>query len=203
MSFSLNDAEDNKVSKPRDPNTSYNAPGIYDNVVITDIKVDTPDGRNHYIVPLTKSPEGLGRSRKMYLNTDVKEGKTTSAWKITARQIVEIIKAANNWDDTQAKNSLGNLNLAADGVNINAEELAAKLSAVIVGKPFRAVFHGEKRTNAEGITRVYTEMMYVENMNVPKAESKLKFDAAIHIKNVNINTTATTATATGSNDLPF
>jgi hypothetical protein len=203
MSFSLNDAEDNKVSKPRDPNTSYNAPGIYDNVVITDIKVDTPDGRNHYIVPLTKSPEGLGRSRKMYLNTDVKEGKTTSAWKITARQIVEIIKAANNWDDTQAKNSLGNLNLAADGVNINAEELAAKLSAVIVGKPFRAVFHGEQRTNAEGVTRVYTEMMYVESMNVPKAESKLKFDPTIHIKNVNVNTTATTATTAGANDLPF
>lgn len=200
MSFSLNDAEDNKVSKPRDPNTSYNAPGIYDNVVITDIKVDTTPGRNHYIVPLTKSPEGLGRSRKMYLNTDVKEGKTTSAWKITARQIVEIIKATNNFDDTQAKNSLGNLNLAADGVNINAEELAAKLSAVIVGKPFRAVFHGEQRTNAEGVTRVYTEMMYVESMNVPKAESKLKFDATIHIKTVSVNTTTATAT---TGDLPF
>lgn len=200
MSFSLNDAEDNKVSKPRDPNTSYNAPGIYDNVVITDIKVDTTPGRNHYIVPLTKSPEGLGRSRKMYLNTDVKEGKTTSAWKITARQIVEIIKASNNWDDTQAKNSLGNLNLAADGVNINAEELAAKLSAVIVGKPFRAVFHGEQRTNAEGVTRVYTEMMYVESMNVPKAESKLKFDPTIHVKTVSVNTTPATAT---TGDLPF
>jgi hypothetical protein len=200
MSFSLNDAEDNKVSKPRDPNTLYNAPGIYDNVVITDIKVDTTPGRNHYIVPLTKSPEGLGRSRKMYLNTDVKEGKTTSAWKITARQIVEIIKASNNWDDTQAKNSLGNLNLSADGVNINAEELAAKLSAVIVGKPFRAVFHGEQRTNAEGVTRVYTEMMYVESMNVPKAESKLKFDPAIHVKTVSVNTTTATAT---TGDLPF
>ena len=200
MSFSLNDAEDNKVSKPRDPNTSYNAPGIYDNVVITDIKVDTTPGRNHYIVPLTKSPEGLGRSRKMYLNTDIKEGKTTSAWKITARQIVEIIKASNNWDDTQAKNSLGNLNLAADGVNINAEELAAKLSAVIVGKPFRAVFHGEQRTNAEGVTRVYTEMMYVESMNVPKAESKLKFDPTIHVKTVSVNTTPATAT---TGDLPF
>jgi hypothetical protein len=199
MNFSLNDAEDNKVSKPRDPNTSYNAPGIYDNVVITDIKVDTTPGRNHYIVPLTKSPEGLGRSRKMYLNTDVKEGKTTSAWKITARQIVEIIKATNNMDDAQAKNSLGNLTLSADGVNINAEELAAKLSAVIVGKPFRAVFHGEQRTNAEGITRVYTEMMYVESMTVAKEQSKLKFDPAIHIKNVNVN--ATTATQAG--DLPF
>jgi hypothetical protein len=176
--FSLDDAIENK---PAGEVKNYHEPGIYENVVITDVKVPEVQGdKKPYIILHTKCAEGYGRSRKMYL--------TAAAWPYSARQIVSLIQATTGKSEADAKAAVP---------KGNAQALAAGLSALILDKPVRGLFYGERRNG-----RVYTELMYVESMKTPRNQSKLKFDAAKHIKD-NDAPVAPVVAEGKTDDLPF
>jgi preprotein translocase subunit YajC len=76
-----------------------------------------------------------------YLSTTVKEGSTKSAMDISAQNILRVVAAANNIDittdegKTKAKALIGNAS--------SPEQLATKLSSLLVGKQFAVHLGGE------------------------------------------------------------
>lgn len=182
--FDLNQASD-KIT------TSYQKPGI-SNITITGVVLEeTSVNKVPYIKLTTKSDTGdLGQSGKMFLSTDVKEGKKTSGWAITARNLVDIISAAHGVSDDEAKQSIKASNVT---------ELVNKLSAKLVGQKLRAKFKGE--TGEKGI--IFATMDRVESLSIPESESKLKFDKDRDIKPYTGTTVQMTAEDAKQPDLPF
>lgn len=169
---------------------SYQKPGIA-NITITGVVLEeTSKNQVPYIKITTKSDSGdLGFSGKMFLSTEVKEGKKTSGWAITARNLVDIIVASHNITEDEAKATIK---------ASNPTELVNKLSATLVGKKLRAKFKGEKAPS--GV--VYASMDRVESLNVPVEATSLRFDPERDIK-AQGGTTVETITTEQAKDLPF
>ena len=100
---------------------------------------------------------------------------------------------------------LSRFNMAATNVSeeeakakINVEnetQLVAKVSAILIGKPFRGKFKGEQ--SQKGL--VFAHLAQVESMEV--APTKMKFNADKDIKKYEGNGAINTAPV--SSDLPF
>ena len=162
MSFNLNDAPD----KSQNVGPQYQKPGISENTVVTEaVLLSTSANQVPYMELRTTGPNGeLGKSNKMFLSTDVKEGKKMSAWAVTSRNIVDLIVATHNVDEPTAKNML---------TASTKEEVVTKVSTILVGRPFRAKFKGKETVDG----KIYASLDSAESMKVPSGESKLKFDA--------------------------
>lgn len=185
MNFNLNAASEK--TEPKGP--QYQRPGIYDNVRVSGVNVEkTSVQQIPYLQLQTTGPNGeLGKSGKMFLSTETKEGKKTSAWSVTARNLTDLIMATHNVDETAAKSM----------INVNSiEELVKVTSTLLVGRPFRAKFKGTENDRGS----VYSELAGVESMNVAKENSRLRFDESRDI--VKYVAPAPTAEAATS-DLPF
>lgn len=183
--FDLNAASEKLVS-------NYQEPGIFENVKISDIKIgETNLNKVTYMELHTVGEKGaLGKSNKMFLSTDVKPGKKMSAWSITARNIVDLITVTNNISEEEAKGSIKGID--------NKEQLVAKLSAILVGKPFRAKFKGE--VSEKGLT--FATLDSVESMSIAKDQSKLRFNPDRDIKKA-VAVPAQGNAPQASADLPF
>lgn len=183
MSFSLKSKEESNSSTNAKPRIEWQTPGIFDNVKITEIKQGKSSIKGSpYIQMMTIGVNGeIGNSSKMYLSTTPSEGKTRSAWDVTAGNLVDLIIATKNISRTEAEA----ISLVPDNepsVEKQHEMLVHKLSTLLVGHPFRAKFKGEQSKEG-GI--VYATLDRVETMNIPKEASRLRFDSKYDIKMFN------------------
>lgn len=114
--------------------SKYLEPGIH-NVKVTEVTKGVSTQQKSPYVRITVANEaGESCSQDYYLSTEVKEGKTTSAWNISKSAILTIITAATGLDEATAKSKL---------VGINTENIDAKLSNILVGKPFAIKLNGK------------------------------------------------------------
>lgn len=161
--FNLNEASESSFPE-------YQRPGIC-KVTFTEVKLDKT-GKNSipFIKLITKSESGaIGNSSQMFLSTEVKAGKKMAAWNVTARNLVNILKAARNCSEEEAKSLI---------VVDTQEQLVAKLSALLIGREVRAKFKGE--TSEKG--NVFAILAQTESITVPEPESILKYDPNFDIK---------------------
>lgn len=166
--FDLNQASEGSKS------SNYQTPGIFDNVKVTDVVIEkSPVKGSSYLKLVTEGEDGaVGSSTKMYLSTTPSQGKTISAWAVTARNIIDLFKATHNVDEEGAKQVIDLTKVTSE------EQLRDKLSAALVGRPFRAMFRGEKTSKGN----TYAILGKAESMRVPKTESKLRFNPETDIK---------------------
>lgn len=154
MEFNLNSASENKSN-----GKSYQEVGVFDNVKITAINSAINSNGNKYIQMETVNEKGeVGRTPQMYV--------TEKAWPITARSLVNLTMAINDVSEEEAKK---------DSNFSTLEQLTSKLSALLVGKPFRAKFKGEESSRGTIIAQLDTRYG-IESMKVPKEQSKLTFN---------------------------
>lgn len=116
-------------------------------------------------------------SNRYYLNTVIGEGKKKSAWDINKNAILAMISACLNLTATEAKAKM----LHAK----SAEDLALKLSALIVGKEMKLKVVGEEKLTSSGskyVNSSFGKGVVVESVKVPASESKLYFSADKNIK---------------------
>ena len=95
MNFSLNvDDSSNEMSN----NVSYQKPGVYENVKVTEIISGKSNVKQTpYIRMKTVNQNGeVGQSAYMYLSSEKGEGKKIAAWDITARNINDLICCTHN-----------------------------------------------------------------------------------------------------------
>ena len=113
----MNGLNFNEVNEPVKFNKVYMDPGIHKVKVI---EVTSRLAGESPVLDITVQ-DNAGQICKhgYFLNTEIKEGKKTSAFLISAQQILQIIQATNNCDHATAKTKLGNIT--------TPEELATKL----------------------------------------------------------------------------
>lgn len=162
--FDLNQASEGNVS------LNYQTTGVHDNIMVSEVVLEkTSANQVDYMRLVTKGSAGeVGTSPKMFLGTEIKEGKKTSGWGVTARNLVDLIKATHNVDEETAKSMIKGI--------ASKEELAAKVSALLVGKPFRAKFKGV--TTSKGT--IIAELGQAESMRI--TPTKMVFNALRDIK---------------------
>ena len=200
MNFSLNvDDNSNEMSN----NVSYQKPGVYDNVKITEIISGKSNVKQTpYIRMKTVNQNGeVGQSAYMYLSSEKGEGKKTAAWDITARNINDLICCTHNISRDEAKG----IELVSSNETNQEKQISMlvdKLSSLLVGRPFRAKFKGEQ--TKEGGT-VFSTLDRVESMNVPSVATGLKFnldkDIKMFLSQDKVNSSI--GTAVKNDDLPF
>lgn len=182
MNFDLSAASEKKVVE----NKKYQQVGIYDNVVISSFELKQSSTGKDFLSFNTLGANGeIGKSSSLWL--------TEAAWPVTARTLVDLLVATNGVTDDEAKVMIA---------VATPQELLAKVTALLVGKKLRAVFHGEESSKGNVIA-VYKGC---ESMKVPSAETKLYFNASKHIKPYQgtIQKTAEiTAKSDETSDLPF
>lgn len=184
--FDLSQASEGNVS------SNYQKPGIYDNVVISEVVLEeTSRQKVPYLRLVTKDTDGaIGSSVKMFLGTETKEGKQTSGFAITARNIVDLIIATHNIEEAAAK---AMIKVATP------QELVDKTAALLVGKPFRCKFKGTYTAK----NNIYAEIGQVESMRIET--TRMNYKEARDIKPyqgpVVVNTTESIAGP--ASDMPF
>lgn len=181
--FDLNDASEKLA-------TSYQKPGIT-NIKITGVVLEeSSKAKVPFITLTTESENGdLGKSGRMFLSTDIKEGKKSSGWAVTARNLVDLIMAGTNKTEDEAK--------ALIKVDTK-EQLVTKLSAILVGAKMRAKFKGE--TSDRGT--IFATIAQVESLAVPADQTSLRYDPVRDIKS-STTTSFQTVTEDTTKDLPF
>ncbi len=169
--FDLNQASEGRENT----GINYQTPGIFDNVRVSEVVLEkTIKNSVPYMRLITDSPEGTtGTSAKMFLSTDVKTNpdgspKKTSGWGVTARNLVDLLKATHNVDEETAKGLISGIT--------TPDALVKKVSALLVGKPFRAKFGGE--TSSKGY--IFAVIRQVESMKVEP--TKMKFNKEWDVK---------------------
>jgi hypothetical protein len=164
--FDLNAASAQPTGK------KYQEVGIYDNVKISGVELNkTTVNQVPYLRLLTEGENGeIGSSAKLFLSTTAKNENSQSAWSVTARNLVNLIKATHNVDEDKAKAMIDPSKLK------NEEDLRNKVQNLLVGRPFRAKFKGE--TSQKGY--VFAVLAQPESMKI--TETKMKFDPAKDIK---------------------
>lgn len=179
MNFSLKQDE-NTTNSNGSPRVEYQKPGIYDNVQVTEVILGKSSQKGSPFIQLkTVGQNGeVGRSNSMYLSTSIGEGKKMAAWDMTKRNIADLIAATHNI----SKQEIETIELVPTNTTASIEEqhnmLAQKVASLIVGKPFRAKFKGEQSQTGT----VFATLDKVENMQIPKLASGLRFNETTDIK---------------------
>lgn len=170
----------------------YQRPGISDNVKVSKVSTDkTLTNKVPYLQLDTIGENGeVGKSTRMFLSTEKKEGKKTSAWAVTARNLVDLISVTHNVSEDEAKAMI-----KVESI----EALVLKLSAILVGRPFRAKFKGTQ--TAKGA--IIAELAGVESMNVSREETRLRFDEVRDIEKYQGPAPTSAPVAGVESDLPF
>lgn len=220
MSFNLNDAPASNV--PTVSTKIYQKPGIAENVKISEVTLGKSSLNSVPYMELTTIGENgeIGKSNRMWLSTQIGKNndgtlKKTSGWGVTARNIVELIMATHNITEEEAKAIELVPNDAPKETEGDKEMLRniliKKVASLLVGRQFRAKFKGKQaKPREDGSTgTIFATMDLVESINVPKAESKLRFDPSRDIEmyvdySSNTNTTINPEiNKKDPNDLPF
>lgn len=200
MNFSLNvDDSSNEMSN----NVAYQKPGVYENVKVTEIISGKSNVKQTpYIRMKTINQNGeVGQSSYMYLSSEKGEGKKTSAWDITARNINDLICCTHNIGRDEAK-AIELVSSNETNQEKQISMLVDKLSSLLVGRPFRAKFKGEQTKEGGAI---FSTLDRVESMNVPSVATGLKFnpdkDIKMFLSPDSVNSSI--GTAVKNDDLPF
>lgn len=126
-------------------------------------------------------------SHRFYLSTTVGEGKTMSAWDIAKNQILQLVMASNNLDETTAKSKMPVVN--------SGEELTNKLSAIVAGKEFRLKVNGQETLTATGkfIKSLFGTGNFAESLSILTEHSRLKYSDETNIKRLPATDTQSTS----------
>jgi len=140
-----------------------------------------------YLEITVEEADGSELKQQYYLNTVVGEGKTKCAWDISKNAILSLVAAANNYDEVTAKTKMPNAQ--------NAEELASKLSLLLVGKDFKLKVIGEEKIAQSGkryVASSFAQGVFCE----PKTTnpSKLFFSEEKNIKRLPATTSVVDST---------
>lgn len=183
---------DLKEKSEKNTGPIYQRPGVSENVKISKVSIEkTLTNQVPYLQLETVGSGGeVGKSSRMFLSTDKKEGKKSSAWAVTARNLTDLITSTHNVSEDDAS--------AMIKVD-TTDQLLAKVSAILVGRPFRAKFKGTE--TARGA--VIAELAGVESMNVPASETRLRYDATRDITRYQGPAMAPVANVANVDDLPF
>jgi hypothetical protein len=216
MNFNLNDAPESNfpvTNTTNTPKSTYQKPGIYDNVRITEVVLGASSlNKIPYLELRTAGDNGeLGKSNRMWLSTTIGKNldgspKKTSGWGITARNIVDLIIATHNVTRDEAKSMI---DITEENKEKAQQMLVNKISNLLVGRPFRAKFKGEQGKPREDGSAglVFATLDLVESMNIPKESSVLRFDSVRDVKAYTAwNSPAETESNTNSveqDSLPF
>lgn len=187
--FNLNDASE-KMEMKTGP--TYQRPGIAEGVRISKVTLEkTSTNQVDYLQLETIGLNGeVGKSNRMFLSTDVKEGKKMAAWAVTARNLTDILMVTHNVDEATAKSM----------INVGSkQELASKLSSLVIGRPFRAKFKGVE--TAKGA--IIAELAGVESMNVSTENTRLRYNADRDVTKYQGTTQAIITSKRDNDDLPF
>lgn len=190
MSFNLSDAGEQKVVNT----IQYQRPGVYDNTVITKVNLGKASTGSQYLQFETLGANGeIGKSPQMYLNNEAKSDGKPTAWSITARNLRNYIMNTHNVSVEDADQMIQNVE--------TAEQLQVKVSALLVGRKFRAKFIAVQTSTGKTIA----ELGGSESMIVPKEESRLRYDEVKDFRPYKgqIQTTDATSTVEETSDLPF
>lgn len=191
MDFNLNAASEKSTGPV------YQRPGIEENVRISKVSIEeTSLNKVKYLQLETTNSRGeIGKSTRMFLGTEVKAGKKCSGWSISARNLVDLLMVTHNVDEDTAK---GMINIEGGTEQDKLNKLVNKVSALLVGKPFRAKFRGEETRSGA----IIAEIGAVESMNVSLENTRLKYDATRDIKKYE-GTAQVAAPQADTADLPF
>ena len=125
--FDFNDATVESGNK-------YLEPGIHE-VMVSEIKSgESSQKKTPYVEITVKDSTGAACSQQYYLSTTPGASGIT-AWQISRNAILQIVMAATNSDEVTAKSKMPKA--------ANAEELATKLSSILVGKKFAIQLSGK------------------------------------------------------------
>lgn len=161
-------------------NNKYLSPGIHI-VKVTEIKQGLSSQKSSpYVEVKVEDSTGAACSQQYYLTTTVKEGSTKSAWDISRNAILQLIMAVTGSDEATAKSKL---------VGITDENIATKLSAFMLAKPFAIHIAGKYVTPSDPAKKSWVKGEfgnYKFATTVARA-AELKHDPAKHIKGTPVN----------------
>lgn len=154
-------------------------PGIHIVKVVAITNGISSQKQSPYLEVTVETADGAELKNQYYLTTTVGEGKQKSAWDISKNAILSLVAAANSLDEATAKSKMPNAK--------TAEELAQKLSILMMGKEFRLKVVGEEKISQKGkkyVASSFGSGVFCESKQV--AESKLFFNPEKNIKKLPI-----------------
>jgi hypothetical protein len=166
--FDFNDATAESGSK-------YLEPGIHE-VMVSEIKSgESSQKKTPYVEITVKDSTGASCSQQYYLST-VPGASGISAWQISRNAILQLVMAATNSDEITAK---GKMPKAA-----NAEELATKLSTMLVGKKFAIQLNGKWVNPTDTAKKPWVKAEFGNYTFAVSLDKKhtLRFDSSKNIK---------------------
>jgi len=106
MNFNLKQENSNSQQSTQPNKVRYQRPGIYDNVKITEILFGKSSVKQTPYIQLktVNNLDEVGNSSRMYLSNTRAEGKQTTAWTITAKNLINLIISTNNISKQEAEN---------------------------------------------------------------------------------------------------
>lgn len=170
----------NEVEIKVNQGPKYLTPGVHV-VKVTNVESGESTKQGSPFVRLTvENANGETTTGDFYLNG--------GAFDITAQTLFKFIAAAYNLDLTQDDQKA--TVKAKLGVVDTKEQLAAKLSSVLVGKPFAMVVKGEWINPTDTSKKSWIKAV-LSNVVAPKDKANtLKYDESKHIKGTDASTTA-------------
>ncbi len=167
----------------------YQGAGVSERVTITEVVLNENATFNSKSITLNtiNEHEQVGKSKRLSLSTEIREGKKTSGWVMTVKNLINFITSTTGMSTDEAK---AVLNAGS------AQELVTKLSTALVGKSARGVFG--KREYAPG--KFAIELYHME----PLGGTFLKYDPMDTYLNTHLNSTeAAPSEPKKKSDLPF
>lgn len=133
--------------------SKYQSAGISEKVKITEIILNDGASPNIDMKTINENKE-VGQSKRLFLNTEVKPGKQTSAFKVSAKYLINVLMSTGKTLE-EAQNVLEAKTLP---------ELIKNLNTHLIGKEFRGLF--SKKEYQPG--KFYTELYATEKVGGTK-----------------------------------
>lgn len=177
-------AEDVKVGT----GSKYQSAGVSEKVIITEVALITNDNSGIKTIQFKTLNEQKqeGQSKRYSLNTTVNPGKQTSGWKVTAKNLLNIIMSATGktLEESQAV-------LLAE----NEQMLVKQLTNTLIGKEFRGLFSSREYAEGKNAIELYS--------TEPVGGTKLVWDPTNKNHNSKLSGDSGITATADKNDLPF
>lgn len=167
--------------------SKYQLAGINEKVKVTEVVLNHSEQWNTYSLTLKtiNENEQEGQSKRLSLNTEVKEGNKTSGWTVTAKYLINILMSTGKTlEEAQAV-------LKAK----DQADLAKKLETNLIGKEFRALFGMREYQPDKYATELYT--------TEPVGGTRLVWDPNNQYYIKRLPKAASNTAGESANDLPF
>ena len=166
--------------------SKYQSAGISEKVKITQVDLNHNEQWKTYSISMKtiNENEQEGQSKRLSLNTEVKEGNKTSGWTVSAKYLINILMSTGK-----------TLEEAQSVLEASTPEgLVKNLTTALVGKEFRGLFGKREYQPGKFAIELYT--------TEPVGGTKLTWDPDNQFYVKKLPTISTEATAK-SDDLPF